>query len=226
MEAIILDQIPFEPNFEEAAKIVKLRPETRGAEDFKALLDTARPFARPKAMFKVVPVELRGEDQVVCEETIFYSRILHINLSSVQRAFPFVVTCGIELYEWKMSLDDMLTQYYAEMVNAVALYSAIEFFINHLEKTYRLGNTSSMNPGSLEDWPINEQTPLFELLGDPEKTIGVQLMESLLMVPNQSVSGIRFENEKNYTNCELCPMDGCPSRKALYDMDLYSDRYA
>ena len=137
-----------------------------------------------------------------------------------------MVTCGIELYEWKMSLDDMLTQYYAEMVNAVALYSAIEFFINHLEKTYRLGNTSSMNPGSLEDWPINEQTPLFELLGDPEKTIGVQLMESLLMVPNQSVSGIRFENEKNYTNCELCPMDGCPSRKALYDMDLYSDRYA
>ncbi len=226
MEPIILDQIPFEPNFEEAAKIVNLRPESSSAEDLKALLDAARPVAKPKAMFKVVQVEPRGENQVVCEESIFNSRILHVNLSSVHRAFPFVVTCGREMYDWKISQDDTLTQYYAEMVNAVALYSAIEFFINHLEITYRLGNTSSMNPGSLDNWPIQEQIPLFKLLGDPEKSIGVQLMDSMLMIPNQSVSGIRFENEKNYTNCELCPMDGCPSRKAPYDENLFTDNYA
>jgi len=157
---------------------------------------------------------------------VFSSRILHVNLSSIHRAFPYVVTCGTELYDWKMSFDDPLMQYYAEMVNAVALYRAIEFVISHLSETYNLGNSSTMNPGSLEDWSINEQIPLFALLGDPEQAIGVKLMESMLMIPNQSVSGIRFENEKNYTNCELCPMDGCPNRKAPYDKDLYSERYA
>lgn len=39
------------------------------------------------------------------------------------------------------------------------------------------------------DWPLTQQQPLFTLLGDPEASIGVQLTDSLLMIPNKSLSG-------------------------------------
>ena len=45
-----------------------------------------------------------------------------------------------------------------------------------------------MNPGSLADWPMREQRPLFGLLGDTDAAIGVELMESYLMRPTKSVS--------------------------------------
>jgi len=225
MEPIVLDQITFNPSFEDAAKINKIRPESRSADDFGTLLEDARLIAKPKAMYMVTQVGLKDNHHVVLNGSTFSSRVLHVNLSGVHRVFPYVITCGIELYEWKMSFQDSLMQYYADMINSVALHVAIEHVISHLTKTYQLGEPSAMNPGSLEDWPINQQIPLFELVGNPEKSIGVQLSDSLLMIPNQSVSGIRFQNDSGYTNCELCPMETCPSRKARYDRDLYERKF-
>ena len=42
----------------------------------------------------------------------------------------------------------------------------------------------------MADWPIEEQQPLFRLLGDTERAVGVRLTDSMLMVPTKSVSGI------------------------------------
>ena len=66
---------------------------------------------------------------------------------------------------------------------------------------------------------------LFELLGNPKDTVGVRLTQSCLMVPNKSVSGIRFPIEESFETCQLCPREGCPGRKAPYDSGLYDRRY-
>jgi hypothetical protein len=74
-----------------------------------------------------------------------------------------------------------------------------------------------MSPGSLEDWPITEQPKLFSLFGDTEKSIGVKLTASLLMIPRKSISGILFPSEEGFVSCRLCPRENCPSRKAEFD---------
>ncbi len=48
------------------------------------------------------------------------------------------------------------------------LQSAFGGFVAHLAASYDLANPSAMNPGSLGDWPISQQRPLFDLLGDVE----------------------------------------------------------
>ena len=73
-----------------------------------------------------------------------------------------------------------------------------------------------MSPGSLADWPIEEQRPLFNILGDVDAAIGVKLSESLLMIPNKSLSGMYFPTEVRFFNCQLCPREQCPGRKAKY----------
>ena len=77
-------------------------------------------------------------------------------------------------------------------------------------------NISSLNPGSLKEWPITGQVPLFELLGGVTEDIGVVLSDSLLMSPVKSVSGIMFQSEEAYENCQLCPRENCPGRRAPY----------
>jgi hypothetical protein len=82
-----------------------------------------------------------------------------------------------------------------------------------------------MNPGSLPDWPLEQQRVLFELLGDTRKTIGVELTESLVMVPIKSVSGILFTNEEEFASCRRCSRQGCPGRRVPYDPELYDRKY-
>jgi hypothetical protein len=107
----------------------------------------------------------------------------------------------------------------------MALRVASTALHDHLVDRYQLGETSTMAPGSLGDWPLSEQRPLFELLGGPQTAVGVELMDSLLMVPHKSVSGIRFPTEEHFESCQLCPRDGCSGRRAPYDEELYARRY-
>jgi hypothetical protein len=137
-----------------------------------------------------------------------------------------VATCGTELHEWAAAHDDILLRYYADGIGEVALRGALALLQAHLVEQFRLGRTATMSPGSLPDWPIQAQRPLFALLGHPEESIGVQLTDSLLMVPTKSVSGIRFPTEQTFASCQLCPREGCPGRQAPYDAELYEKRYS
>jgi hypothetical protein len=82
-----------------------------------------------------------------------------------------------------------------------------------------------MNPGSLPDWPLSEQRPLFTLLGENPGTIGVELMDSFLMTPVKSVSGMWFPTEERFESCQLCQRHNCPGRRAQFDAGLYDRKY-
>ncbi len=224
MDAIVLDDISFRPDLERLMK--KLRVRDSQVDSFEQLVAEAESIARPKALYKVAYIESREENEVVIDNVSFKSRVMRVNLEGIHRVFPFVATCGRELYDWAKTKDDMLDQFYADAISEAALNTARKALKAHMEERYRLGRTAKMNPGSLEDWPISEQRPLFDLLGDIDEAIGVRLTDSLLMVPSKSVSGIRFPTEQNFASCQLCPREGCPSRQAPYDPDLYEEKYA
>jgi hypothetical protein len=37
------------------------------------------------------------------------------------------------------------------------------------------------------------------------------------MVPNKSVSGVRFPTEIDFRSCQVCQREDCPSRSAAFD---------
>ena len=87
------------------------------------------------------------------------------------------------------------------------------------EQYHTAGHLSSLNPGSLAAWPISGQQELFEILGGRDfvrETIGVTYNDSFLMLPSKTGSGIMFESEVVYENCQHCPMKDCPNRRAKY----------
>jgi hypothetical protein len=225
MNISILDQIPFVADIEETSKALRLRSESQKTE-LQSLLDHAEKIANPKALYKLVLIESKDDHGVVLDGVYFESRVLRVNLENAQRVFLYLATSSKELYDWEMSIEDPLINFYAETINNMALMSAREALLSFLTKQYQVENSATMNPGSLDHWPLQAQIPLFELLGDTQATIGVALMDSLLMIPNQSVSGILFETETHFASCQLCPMENCPNRRAAYDETLYQRKYA
>ena len=224
-DAIPLNNIPFEMDAEDLSKRLRINAKDEYAADVRALAREAQAVAKPKALYKISFIESRGDDYVVVDGVTLTSRVLRVNLEKAHRVFPFLVTCGAELEEWSNSIDDVLKRYWCDAIKQMALRSARKALDEHLVERYELGMTSVMNPGSLADWPLQEQRKLFALMGDTQAKIGVRLTDSFLMIPTKSVSGMRFPTEVRFENCQLCPREKCPGRRAAYDKDLYEKKY-
>jgi hypothetical protein len=225
MNLHLFDSIPFQPDPDALLRRVRLRPGTARAGEFLHLLEEAGPLARPRAFYQLASITALGEDWVELDGVRFASRVLRVNLEPIYRVFPYLATCGPELQQWAAAMDDMLLSFWAETIEEAALWNALNTVQESMRELYQVGHTASMNPGSLEDWPIQQQQVLFGLFGPPAAQIGVQLTETMLMLPTKTVSGIRFETEADFESCQLCPREGCPGRRAGYDPDLYDRRY-
>jgi hypothetical protein len=225
MQETVLNDISFEPDLGLLMEKLRLKEGSRYVDDLKSLVEQAQAVARPKALYRVAPIEAKSDSTVVIDGVTFTSRVLRVNLEQANRVFLFVATGGVEVESWMQSVEDMLYQYWAGAIAEMALRSAIVTLHEHLLERYRPGHISVMHPGSLGDWPIKQQRPLFDLLGDTKAAIGVELLESLLMYPTKSASGIYFPTEESFESCQLCPMENCPNRKAPYDETLYERKY-
>ncbi len=225
MNDIILENIPFNPELSPILKKLHIKENSQDAADFTALLNEAKEIANPKVLYKLSPIDGKDSDGVVVDGVRLTSRVLRVNLDIAQRVFPFLGTCGSELQEWSDAISDAFIGYWAEAIKELALFAALEAMEDHLNNRFQPGKVSTMSPGSLADWPISQQKPLFEILGNTREKIGVRLTDSFLMVPTKSVSGLRFPLDESFESCQLCPRTACPNRRAPYDETLYEKKY-
>jgi hypothetical protein len=225
MDAVVLTEIYCPIDIEELYKKLRVDKESHYAGRIEAMAAEAQLLAKPKAIYKNACIEAKGDCFVVIDGVKFTSHILRVNMEEVFQAVPFVVTCGSEIENWSKQFEDYLESFYADAIMEMVMRAAFREFELQVDQQYGLGHAVNMNPGSLADWPIQEQKPLFDLLGNVEDLIGVRLLDSCLMAPIKTLSGIRFPKEGTYENCQLCTRDKCPGRKATYDRELYEQKY-
>ena len=214
-----LESIPVHQDLEE----IKRRLHTEQCGDWshvKTLIETAQPLIKPWATYKVSNIESKLDDAVIIDGIRLTSRVLRKQLDKINRAFPYVISIGNQLEEKIRDCGDILDQYYLDTVGNVALSTVQKNLECKLMSKYAINGLSSMSPGSLSDWPIEEQKPLFSILGDVETAIGVTLTENFLMIPTKSISGIYFPTDLPFYTCQLCSRKDCDSRKARFDKTL------
>ena len=221
MQAIT--DIRFEPDTKFLMKRAHVELNTDDAEEFEDLVDRAGDVAKPKALYRECFIDAKGDDTITIDGITFTSRTLRKNMDKVERIFPFVATCGMELDQVPLSAGDFLKKFWWDTIKAAALGAATKHLNELLVRRFGLGKTSSMSPGSgdVDVWPIEQQRHLFALAGDVKGQIGVELTESFLMIPNKTVSGIRFASEVDFRTCQLCHRDNCPGRSAPFDKKLW-----
>ena len=219
----ILNKISVSLNLETVRKKLHVQPD-KDLTQIRNLVDTVQRLIEPRVIYSVCYIEEKFDNGVVVGGLRLTSRVLRKNLEKVERIFPYALTLGSKLGEKQNACNDLLENYYLDCIGNLALTSVRRQLKKHLQSKFALEKMSSMAPGSLLDWPIEEQVPLFKLIGDVETSIGVNLTPSLLMIPAKSISGFYFPTEVSFYSCQLCPRERCESRKAKFDASL-ADNY-
>jgi hypothetical protein len=214
METIACIPVILEPR--EITLRLRFDPVRAGFASLDELIGLAQSLIRPRAIYEVAYTGVKGERTVEVAGVIFESTILRKNLDEANKVFPYIITVGPELERVAGGQGDLLKQYYLEEMANIALECAAVWLSGQLESRYGVSGLANMSPGSLEDWPITEQTKLFSIFGDTEKAVGVRLTDSMLMLPRKSISGILFPSEEGFVACQLCEREHCPSRKTAY----------
>ena len=212
---IIIDDFQVDFDLEAIAAKMGGRKSDRVAKILSTLAVEAKAVARPMAAAKMSSVTLISDEESRLGCTVFKSGLLREKLERLGRAFPFLATEGRELSQWSRGFGGS-ERIFANALEKEALYQVRDRLEETIVESYGLKMISAMNPGSLRVWPIMEQAPLFQLLDPLPERLGVKLLPSFMMEPEHSVSGIFFQTDTKYHNCQLCPKEDCPSRKTPY----------
>jgi len=156
---VALTNIPYGLDIESLLRKAHISAGSEDGKDFEQRVETARAVGAPKAMYRECFVEARGKVTVTIEGVTFTSRILRRNLDKVERVFPFVATCGVEMDEACPTGDDILKGFWWDLIKASLLSAAIRFLNQEIARRHAFGKTVSMSPGSgdVNMWPIEQQ---------------------------------------------------------------------
>ncbi len=212
---VIVDQVTVEFDLEAAGRKLRIQPgQAKFVDRLTKLAEEAATVARPKAAAKLCGLNFLDDERVVLGGATFTSPLLRQNMGELGRAFPYLSTEGHEMADWALGLSSSLDKVFATALRETAVKQAEGQLEKKLTEQYGISQVSAMNPGSLAIWPITQQEQLFQALAPFPETLGVTLLPSFMMSPEYAVSGIFFQTETKYFNCQLCPQADCPNRKA------------
>ncbi len=217
------DDVTVELNAESLMDSIKLRKSLRGSKDFLWAVEQAKELIHPRAIFGKANVSIIDDTKVMIEDQEFTSRILRVNLDSCKIVYPFIATIGPELETLAAKQERLTKKFFLETAGDYVLTNSIWQIEKKVKEKFSITRNSTMTPGSLENWPITQQVPLFNLFGEGLKKVGVELTSSMLMKPRKSISGISFESDRLFINCQLCQRDRCPGRRAKYTPEKFAE---
>ncbi len=205
--------------------INKLRVSEDDLDDFDAVYEETMKLLRPVAYYGVEKIESNDGHDVVIGGQSFHSRVVAVNLKDTDTVYPYVITAGRAAYEYALGLDDELFRFWSDEMSELALRSYRLSFSRYIKEALGTNNVYTLAPGSVIDWHISAQRPLFDLLGEVYEKTGILLEKSFLMRPVKSGSGIMYISEKHFESCSLCAMENCPNRRAKFDKEKFDREY-
>ena len=228
----ILDRISFTIDIASIARRVHLpgTPEDNPEDwrDLAALVARFQAVGRPKALLRLAAVTSRDANGVGIDgHTYFASSTLAQRVVDQHRMWLFCATCGQEVAPLAEGLD-VFQQLWFEELKMVLLAAASHAVQDTIKRAYAVKRLASMAPGSgdAQLWPIQELQVLFgALAGQAQSALGVELTDSMLMLPNKTVAGVYFSSDAAFATCELWHRDGCPSRRQPFNQELWQKTF-
>lgn len=220
---ISIRDIPFNLNSDYLSEMLHIKLGTNLSKEFEGLVSMVQEIGKLKALYKVSFIDNKDTASITIDDVTFNSLALRKNLDSVNRVFPYIATCGTEVDEIVIENDDLEKKVWLYYIKLHLLQTSIQYLMEQIEERYKVSDLSTMNPGSGDAsvWPIEQLKELFSIFHDVDRIIGVRLMDSLVMVPDMSVTGILFSSETSFQSCQLCHRANCPIRRAPYSKELW-----
>lgn len=188
-------------------------------EGCREKLDT---LIKPRLHYRIQNIDTHGRGFVsVKGGPTFKSPKLSRTLKDSDEIVCFIATIGNAIEDEIIRLmgkKRLSEAYILDAMGSVFVESMVERFHQRMETKYT-GETKRVtlrfSPGYC-DWPITEQKKLFTLFDS--EFVGVELMDSCLMQPRKSISGVfgltpNGNQKVSYNPCLECKKTDCMARR-------------
>ena len=175
---------------------------------------------KPSLHYRIVKPSVTDNAAVQLNETVeFTSAKLAQTLKNAEKMVCFVGTIGNDVENEINRLlgnQKLADAYILDSMGSVAVENMIDRFQELMENRFSAEDrtvTLRFSPGYC-DWPVTQQKKLFNIF-DP-KQLDVELLDSCLMKPRKSISGvfgITPQESVSYNPCRDCPTRSCDSRR-------------
>lgn len=190
------------------------RPENKQIRLINDLLQEMSLIAKPKAVFSHEKLERLLPDKVAIKHAVFTSKTLFRILKDQSHIAPFLATSGHELEKWSEKYDELLTQFWINVIKNEILSMAIEEAKFKLHQLTGWRDISIISPGSINDWGPEEQQHITSIFEDHLKNLGIKINNNHVIYPPCSLSGIFFICPDAEDLCAFCHNIHCTHRKA------------
>jgi hypothetical protein len=185
-----------------------------------ALKSKVRTLLKPRLYYHKAKLTAKSKDSVRLDDHIvFSSNKLSKTLKHSDESVCFVGTIGkgVEQEINRLMRHNSLAEaYIVDALGSVAVENMVEQFQRHMDNRYKKKGKSvtlRFSPGYC-DWPITEQKKLFRVFDRQE--IDIDLLDSCLMSPRKSISGIfgvAPNTGSSYNPCVQCKKLDCEARR-------------
>jgi hypothetical protein len=186
MKKIIFDYIPVKLDRAALMQANHIKPDTDLAEEFIGVLEASETVLRCKAVIKEVVLDALTESEAVLDGTVFSSSYVASSLRGKSRVFLYVMTVGNEIY----ACEDADYPVLGDIVKQAALDEAMRYTLAYISQNYGGGNISFINPGTLDDWPVELNKVIFNMIGEVTELTGAVMSQSGFMKPWYSSAGL------------------------------------
>ena len=175
---------------------------------------------KPRLHYRIVEPSVMDNHVVQLDETVEFTSIkLAKTLKNAEKIVCFVGTIGTGVeneINRLLGKQKLAVAYILDAMASVAVENMIDRFQDLMENRFSAEDrtvTLRFSPGYC-DWPVTQQKKLFNIF-DP-KQLDVELLDSCLMKPRKSISGvfgITPQESVSYNPCRDCPTRSCDSRR-------------
>lgn len=219
-QTVIIDLPPLKLNREAIAKRLRVPETSRKREELWQMIDTIEQKAKPAVYFReFTPVYHDDSTLHLDDEKIESSKIVkmlskkaQIKSDGTPAVFAFAATCGQDATDWGNAQEMGLPVFWAQTIleeGMLMLQASLEAELK------KLGNDeiSYLEPGIPEDWPLDKQEVVFQLLGGTSEDFGIKLNDQSLMLPFRYLAGLAYFSKKLLPQCAICHFTDCNKQR-------------
>lgn len=181
------------------------------------LYETHAALFRPAYALREFAVTARAADGVAVGGCFFQSRILSRQLGESSSAFLYVATCGPAIGQAAAQSTDMLDHFLLDQLAYMSYLAAMEALAADMEPLLGIEKYRLLCPGSIPDWSVAEVPRIFRLLDGLPERLGLRVLDSGMIEPLKSTSGVLYETAEEFESCAICPRIRCESRRVPFD---------
>lgn len=217
-QTIKLDLPPLKLDRDAIAQRLRVPSTSKKREELWSMIDTIEALAKPAVYFRHLEPGYDEEGVTLGEKRISsksLGKVLNRGLTldnGRPAAVAFTATWGQEATDWGNAREFGLPIFWAQTI----LEEAMLLLMAELEKELRKvkdSAVSTIEPGIPEDWPLQQQIDVFDILGGNPENFGITLNDQSLMLPFRYLAGIAYFTPKLRPQCPVCHFTDCNKQR-------------